>query len=133
MNAQATTLEQIREQGLTVLRKHLGIVGMVRFLQQSEMGWGNYTEERYQWLGDPDLEELAKKIQMSRPDRQNLTLMRPPVVKGQRYPLSGFLRFFPPGGCQHCWQSTACPDLISHAGAPEWLHHTPLEVRSPCL
>ena len=48
MNPQAMTLEQIREQGLAVLRKHLGIVGMVRFLQQAETGWGNYTEERYQ-------------------------------------------------------------------------------------
>jgi hypothetical protein len=37
------------------------------------MGWGNYTEERYQWLGDPDLEELAKKIQAYYPDRANLT------------------------------------------------------------
>ena len=73
MNAQAMTLEQIREQGLAVLRQHLGIVGMVRFLQESEMGWGNYTEERDQWLGDPDLEELAKKIQTSYPDRENLT------------------------------------------------------------
>ena len=73
MNPQAMTLEQIREQGLAVLRKYLGIVGMVRFLQQSEMGWGNYTEERYQWLGDPDLEELAKKIQAHHPGRANLT------------------------------------------------------------
>ena len=38
MNPQAMTLEQIREQGLAVLRKHLGGVGMVRFLQQAEMG-----------------------------------------------------------------------------------------------
>ena len=73
MHPQAMTLEQIREQGLAVLRTHLGIVGMVRFLQQSEMGWGNYTEERYQWLGDPDLAELAKKIHAHRPDRANLT------------------------------------------------------------
>jgi hypothetical protein len=73
MNAQAMTLEQIREQGLAVLRTHLGIVGMVRFLQQSETGWGNYTAEREQWLGDPDLAELAKKIQTSHPDRENLT------------------------------------------------------------
>ena len=29
--------------------------------------------------------------------RPSLTLMRPPVVKGQRYPLSGFLHCFPPG------------------------------------
>jgi hypothetical protein len=73
MNPQAMTLEQIREQGLAVLRQHLGIVGMVRFLQQSEMGWGNYTEERYQWLDEPDLEELAKKIQAHHPERENLT------------------------------------------------------------
>ena len=38
---------------------------MVRFLQQAEMGWGNYTEERYQWLGDPDLEELAKRSKLT--------------------------------------------------------------------
>ena len=73
MNPQTMTLEQICEQGLAALRQHLGIVGMGQFLQQSEMGRGNYTEERYQWLGDPDLEELAKKIQAHRPDRANLT------------------------------------------------------------
>ena len=73
MNPQTMTLEQIREQGLTVLCKHLGIVGMVRFLQQAEMGWGNYTEERYQWLGEPELEELANKIQTHHPDREHLT------------------------------------------------------------
>lgn len=73
MNSQAMTLEEIREQGLAVLRQHLGVVGMVRFLQQSEMGWGNYTEERDQWLGEPDLEELAKKILALHPkDRENL-------------------------------------------------------------
>jgi hypothetical protein len=71
MNPQAMTLEQIREQGLAALRQHLGIVGMVRFLQQSEMGWGNYTEERYQWLGDPDLEALRKQIQARHPDQEN--------------------------------------------------------------
>jgi hypothetical protein len=66
------TLEQLRERGLAVLCEHLGIVGMVRFLQQSEMGWGNYTEDRHQWLGDPDLEALAKKIQTSHQNRENL-------------------------------------------------------------
>jgi hypothetical protein len=73
MNSQSMTLEQIREQGLAVLRQHLGSVGMVRFLQQTEMGWGNYTEERYQRLGEPDLEELPKKIQTHHPDRENRT------------------------------------------------------------
>ena len=69
MHPPALTLEQIREQGLAALRQHLGIVGMVRCLQPSEMGWGNYTEERDQWLGDPDLEALGKKIQARHPDQ----------------------------------------------------------------
>jgi hypothetical protein len=73
MDQQTMTLEQIREKGLAILGQHLGIVGMVRFLQQSEMGWGNYTEERHQWLGDPHLKELAKKIQTHHQDRGNLT------------------------------------------------------------
>ena len=63
MEYQAMTLAQIREKGMEVLRQQLGVVGMVRFLQQVELGWGNYTEERHQWLGDPDLDEVAQKIQ----------------------------------------------------------------------
>ena len=73
MGHQAMTLAQIREKGLEALSKHLGVVGMVRFLQQSEMGWGNYTEERYRWLGDPDLDEAAKKIQTTHRDLDHLT------------------------------------------------------------
>ena len=71
MNPQTMTLEQIREEGIAILCEHLGVVGMVRFLQQSETGAGNYTEERHQWLGDPNLEELAKKIQARPPDPTN--------------------------------------------------------------
>ena len=67
MNKPAPTLEQIRARGIQVLGEQLGIVGMVRFLQQSETGWGDYTEERHQWLGDPDVRELAKDIQTRHP------------------------------------------------------------------
>ena len=73
MGHQAMTLEQIREKGLEALSKHLGVVGMVRFLQQSETGWGNYTEERDQWLGDPDLNEVVQKIQARPQTPDNLT------------------------------------------------------------
>lgn len=67
MNEQALTLGQIRERGIQVLRERLGIVDMVRFLQQTETGWGNYTEDRHQWLGDPDLRTVAKAIQRKYP------------------------------------------------------------------
>lgn len=73
MEQQAMTREQMRERGVTVLCQHLGVVGMGRFLPQSERGWGNYTEARDQWLGDPDLEALAKALQTHHPDHENLT------------------------------------------------------------
>jgi hypothetical protein len=67
MSEQTLTLEQIRERGIQVLGEQLGIVAMVRFLQQTETGWGNYTEERHQWLGDPEVRTLAKAIQQKYP------------------------------------------------------------------
>ena len=63
MSDQALTMEQIRKRGTRILGERLGVVAMVRFLRQTETGWGNYTEERHQWLGDPDLRTLAKDIQ----------------------------------------------------------------------
>ena len=69
MNESALTLEQIRVQGIRVLGEQLGIVGMVRFLQQAETGWGNYTEERHQWLGDPEVRTLAKDIRARHPEK----------------------------------------------------------------
>ena len=70
MSEQTLTLEQIRERGIQVLRERLGIVAMVRFLQQTETGWGNYTEERHQWLGDPEVRTLAKAIQQKYPSTE---------------------------------------------------------------
>jgi len=63
MTGHEMTLTEVRELGLEALRERLGVVGMVRFLQQSETGWGNYTQERHQWLEEPDLNGIAKKIQ----------------------------------------------------------------------
>lgn len=65
MSSQAMTLEQVRRVGITALVQKLGAVGMVRFLQQSETGWGDYTKERKKWLGDPDLKELFDVIKES--------------------------------------------------------------------
>ncbi len=56
------TLEQIRLTGMHVLFQHLGAIGLVRFLQQTETGWGDYTKERYEWLEQDDVRTLANKI-----------------------------------------------------------------------
>jgi hypothetical protein len=62
MNAQAMSLNEIRRTGIEVLTQKLGVVGMVRFLQQNETGYGDYTKEREEILGNPSLEEIYKEI-----------------------------------------------------------------------
>ena len=66
MNVEAMDLNQIRQRGLEILSRELGPVGMVRFLQQFEMGQGNYTEERHQWLDEMTVDEIANQIQKKR-------------------------------------------------------------------
>ena len=66
MNTRYMTMNEIRRTGIQLLAQNLGAVGMVRFLQQSDLGWGEYTKERGQWLGDPSLDEIAAEIKATR-------------------------------------------------------------------
>lgn len=65
VDAQEMTLDQIRKVCIDALNQKLGLVGAIRFLQQTETGWGNYTKDREKWLGDPDLKELFDAIKSS--------------------------------------------------------------------
>lgn len=66
MNTKVMTMNEIRRTGIQLLTQNLGAVGMVRFLQQSDLGWGDYTKERSQWLGNPSLDEIAAEIKAVR-------------------------------------------------------------------
>jgi hypothetical protein len=66
INVEPMNLTQVRQVGLEILSRELGPVGMVRFLQQFEMGQGNYTEERHQWLDELTVDEIANHIQKKR-------------------------------------------------------------------
>ena len=66
MNAQTMSLEQIRIAGMEVLARELGIIGMVRFLQQFETGHGDYSKDRHKWLDDQDLDTIVKRIRERR-------------------------------------------------------------------
>lgn len=66
MNPATMTLEQVRLAGLQALSRDLGPVGLVRFLQQFEMGYGDYTTERHGWLGDPTVRGIAQEIEHRR-------------------------------------------------------------------
>jgi hypothetical protein len=62
VNTQTITLNQIQRTGLEVLSRELGPVGMVRFLQLFETGYGDYTAERHRWLDNQTVDEIAKRI-----------------------------------------------------------------------
>jgi len=56
-------LMEIRKIGLQALKEALGPVGMVRFIQQYENGYGDYTKEKYQQpeLTVEEIDILLKK------------------------------------------------------------------------
>ncbi len=63
MSDQTMTLEQIRSNGLAALEQALGLVGMIRFLQQFETGAGDYTRDRYSWLPEVEVDRLIEMIE----------------------------------------------------------------------
>jgi hypothetical protein len=62
MNAQTMTLMEIRNAGLEALMRELGPVGTIRFLQQYEIGQGDYSQERHAWLDELDIQTIADQV-----------------------------------------------------------------------
>lgn len=62
MNVQTMSPEQIRVAGMEVLRRELGLVGMIRFMQQFETGYGDYSRDRHQWLDDQDMDTVLRRL-----------------------------------------------------------------------
>ena len=69
MRSSKTTPAQIRERGIEALAKALGPVGMARFLQQFEMGSGDYTQDREEWLKGLTVDQVVGEIKRRRADR----------------------------------------------------------------
>ena len=65
MNTQSMTQQQISTTGVEILRQYMGVTGMIRFLQQREIGYGDYTKDRHKILGNPTLDRLISDIQSS--------------------------------------------------------------------
>jgi hypothetical protein len=63
MNIQTMTPQQIRVAGMAALSRELGVVGMIRFMQQFEMGQGDYSKDRHQWLDPYSVADIAKLVQ----------------------------------------------------------------------
>jgi len=53
---------EIRIKGLEALAEALGPVGMIRFLQQFDLGTGDYSKDRGKWLDDLTIDEIVDHI-----------------------------------------------------------------------
>ena len=62
MNTKIMAQQQIRITGIKILSQSMGATKTIRFLQQAETGYGDYTNERDKILGDPPLEDLIADI-----------------------------------------------------------------------
>jgi hypothetical protein len=71
MSTQILTSEALRRAGLEALARELGPVGMARFLQQFETGWGDYSVERHQWLAQGNVRTLVQQIRQRRPSNES--------------------------------------------------------------
>ena len=64
------TLDEIRREGLKALRDRLGRAGMVRFLQQFEIGQGDYSKARHQWVDSVSLVDVRTLVRKTRRARR---------------------------------------------------------------
>jgi len=64
------TQAEIRRLGIEALTKALGPAGMARFMQQFEIGSGDYTRDREQILGNPTIDEIFERIEENRQQQE---------------------------------------------------------------
>lgn len=53
---------EIQKKGYEILAKGLGVIDFIRFIQQFERGYGNYTEDRHRWQDKYSVEKIVKEI-----------------------------------------------------------------------
>ena len=62
MTNRSQTANDIRRAGIAALTGALGPVQTIRFLQQFDLGSGDYTAERAKLLGNPTVEDLLGEL-----------------------------------------------------------------------
>jgi len=62
MGNKAKTPNEIRKEGIEILSRELGPIEMVRFLQQYDMGEGDYTKERHKWIQKSTVKGIKEEL-----------------------------------------------------------------------
>ena len=63
MDINVNSPSDVRTAGIAALAEKLGPVGVTRFLQQFENGWGDYTREK-QERREPSFDELDRMLRV---------------------------------------------------------------------
>ena len=66
MTIATAPLAEITQSAIRLLCQEIGVVNTARFLNQFSTGFGNYTEERYDLIGDKSVDEIAAEIKRLR-------------------------------------------------------------------
>ena len=66
MKTATKPLNEITQEATRLLYKELGVVNTIRFLNQFTTGYGDYTKEREQLLGNLSLDEIISEIKQMR-------------------------------------------------------------------
>ena len=56
------TGNEIQQSGLEAIRKGIGVVGLIRFMQQFDKGHGDYVKDRQLWQKNYTVDSLTKAI-----------------------------------------------------------------------
>jgi hypothetical protein len=59
-------LTEIRQQGYQALINALEVAGRLRFLQQLEVGYSDYTKERHQWLNQLTIDDFRNYVKQKK-------------------------------------------------------------------
>ncbi|MBF0237159.1 MAG: hypothetical protein HQM12_05580 [SAR324 cluster bacterium] len=62
---------QIKLLGIEAIKNELGVLGLIRFMQQFDTGSGNYTEERHEWQDHYTVDSLIQAIKKQRQDKKS--------------------------------------------------------------
>jgi hypothetical protein len=54
---------EIQESAFELLNKQLGITNLIRFMQQYDKGYGNYTKDRDAWQKDYTIDSLFDEVE----------------------------------------------------------------------
>lgn len=66
MSVAPLPLAEVTTKAIGLLCREIGPVNTARFLNQFSTGFGNYSEQRDQILGEPTVDELVVEIQQQR-------------------------------------------------------------------